>query len=120
MDAASVSPVLEARQALERDAKPLAVVFVSLPDFRDERGLRRLPVQHPEYVAEIDLAFADLEALAVDAAGVGHVNMGDERADLFHELVERPAVLGACELGMRGVEADAHPELAAAARDVAA
>ncbi len=79
-----------------------------------------LPVQHPEHVAEVDLALADLEALAVDATGVGHVDMGDERSDRLHELVERPPVLGACELGMRGVEADADPELAAAARYVVA
>src|SRR3954469_16591204 len=79
---------LENGEPLKRDAKTFAVVLVSLPYFRDERGARRLLVEHPEYVAEINLAFADLEALAIDAARVGHVNMGDERADRFHELVE--------------------------------
>src|SRR5687767_4336702 len=68
-------------QAIEGDPEPFAVVLVALPDFGQKRCERGNPVQVAVQGAKVDVAFPDLQSLAVHAGGIGHVQMACMAAD---------------------------------------
>ena len=95
-------------QAFEREPGAFAVVLVALPDFGDEACLGSELLHQCKQLHPVDFTIVNLQPLAVDAFGIGQMQVRRERKNRLEESTERAFEVGAGELGMGHIQADAH------------
>ena len=86
---------------------------MALPDFGDEARLGGQLIHQGKQLHPVDFSIVDLQAFAIDAFGIGQMQVGRERKDRLEETTEGGIEVGAGELGVGGIQADAHAGLLA-------
>ena len=106
-----------ALQPFQADPGPLPLIFVSLPDLWDERGVRGEVIEHPKQQGPINITFVNLQALAIHPTGIGQVKMCRQRQHALQEAVEGLAEVVASKLRVGSIQADPVAELLAKGHD---
>ena len=96
-------------QAFQGEPGALAAVLVTLPDLRNERGLRAVLVDLLEQLHPVDFTVLDLQAFAVNILGVCQMQVCRERKDLVEKVPEGKVQMVAGELGVRHSRRPASP-----------
>jgi len=81
---------------------------VALPDFGDEACLGGELLHQGKQLHPVDLTIVDLQAFAINAFGIGQMQVCRERKDRLEEAAEGGVEVRAGELGMGRIQADAH------------
>ena len=81
---------------------------MALPDFGDEACFGGQLTHQGKQLHPVDLTVVDLQPFTIHVLGVSQMQVGCERKDRPEEATEGGIEVGAGELGVGGIQADAH------------